>query len=84
MASAYLNFCLPGLILTHIVSTDSDLYLEYGFGVLMFEFLVFKHESIEIDRLFLLSGVMFLFINIESFFFKIGVISCWAEIWDFF
>ena len=33
--------------------------MEFGFGFFTFEFLVFKHELIEVARLFLLSGVGF-------------------------
>ena len=42
------------------------LYLEYSFDLRGFELILLKHYVIEIERLVLLSGVMFLFVEIES------------------
>ena len=42
------------------------LYLEYSFDFRGFELILLKHYVIEIERLVLLSGVMFLFVEIES------------------
>ena len=42
------------------------LYLECSFDFRGFELILFKHYVIEIQRLVLLSGVMFLFVEIES------------------
>ena len=46
------------------------LYLEYSFDLRGFELILLKHYVIEIERLVLLSGVMFLFVENESLLFQ--------------